>query len=199
MRRFAVPLLFHLLPHGPALAEIPTFTAGDAASYIGTTVCLHACSILKIGGLTQQQANDVNVGENDVVVDEINGLTVTFGADFSSRIHDAFNANCADKYSDQCIRRTREAFGLGATSDGLQKRMVSFIEAAAGVVLRFITWAIYMAGAPRTEKIQIKIPQPEKEQVAEWTLDEGKFVFDPSDGDPYEIDMNFDPTPKPDE
>jgi len=121
----------------------------------------------------------VTVDTNGIVAAEDNGLTVTFGTGLSSKIRETRDANCSDKDSDQCKEEMQKVLGLGSGSNGVQKRVIGTVVALGGVALSYLVWMIMdrIDSSTKGEKIQIHIPQDQKEEVSKWTLDEGKFKF----------------------
>lgn len=126
----------------------------------------------------------MDVDTNGVVASEENGLTVTFGTELSSRVRETHEANCGDRNSDQCKSEMQKVLGLGSTGNGVQKRVVGIVVTLGGVALSYIVWTImsYIDQALDAEKIQITIPQDQKDEVAGWKLDEDKFNFGECNG-----------------
>ena len=121
----------------------------------------------------------MTVDTNGIVAAEDNGLTVTFGTGLSSKIRETHDANCSDRDSDQCKNEMQKVLGLGSGSNGVQKRVIGTVALLGGVALSYLVWIIMdrIDNAMKGEKIQVVIPDDQKKEVSEWTIDEGKFKF----------------------
>ena len=181
---YAAATVLHLLLNGPtlALADVPTFTARDSSTYFEASP-----------NLPEVEANDVSIVDAD-------GISVTFGSNWSKKIRDAIDANCDDAKSSQCRDEVKEVLGVGSAKWGLQSRMLPLLFIAAGVALAgIITELIILSKEEVVEldPVHLKIPQDQNEEMSDWDLSNGKVNVKPTEGDAYEIKLNGDPGPKP--
>ncbi|KAK6378772.1 hypothetical protein LTR81_027805, partial [Elasticomyces elasticus] len=184
MKGYTAALLLHMLLRSPtlALADIPTFTAQGSDTYLGAPS----------PGLT--------VDSNDVHIDDSNGLDVTFGTDWSKKIRDTVDANCVDGQSDQCKQQLQQTLGLGSTPKGLNPRMIGVLVVLGGIALSYIIAEIIrlsLDDAKKYEVVHIQLPKAQTDELSSWNVTEGRFNFDPVNGDPFEVEMNFNPGSKP--
>ena len=157
----------------------------------------------------------MDVDYNDVVATKDNGLTVTFGTDISSRIRDTYDDKCGDNNSDECKQAMREVLGLTPSADGLQRRVIGVVAVLGAVALAHVVLeAILLFDEARQPgKIQVIIPQDQKDEISAWDTSSGEFSFgecgwttlsceehqltyypwtDPPNGDPFSVDVNID-------
>lgn len=186
MRTLAASVLLNLGLSTLSAAEPPTFTAREPKTYLGNI------------------DNTGAVGPNDIGVDTTDGLTITFGTDLSKKIVDTTLANCKDKNSPECIKQTFEVMGIGPVNNGLQKRVISLIEAVGGVVLAVLagkTWTnIYdiIDDPTKYHVVELKIPQDQVDEVNKWSPTEATFHYDPTEGDTSDVTIDTN-QPKPEE
>ena len=200
MKTVAASLLLTLGLPSLTAAEVPTFTLGDPKSYLGNVY-------------------STAVGGNDIIVNDGNGVTITFGTELSKRLVDVAVKECKDRNSPECMKQTLDLMGVGSAGNGLQKRTITALEAGVGVFLAYIaggTWTnIYdVLDDPKDYKVvELKIPQSQVkrfnphhescrltmrqvDEVSKWKLDEGKFNFKPPTGDVSVVQVDTD-QPKP--
>jgi len=184
MRSFAAGLLLHLLVNGPALtrAEVPTFTANSGATYFSDATA--------------------SPGPDELSIDTSNGIDVTFGSEWTKRIHDTLEADCADNRSEDCLNSVRDVLGVGgsAASSGLQPRAITAAAAVGGILIAntiAIIISLWKDDASKYEVIHVNIPKTQVEEVSNYDFSENKFNFAPMEGDAIEVDLNYSPASKP--
>lgn len=116
---------------------------------------------------------------NDVVATEDNGLTVTFGTDFSSRIKDTYADQCGDNNSDECKQAMREVLGISSSANGVQRRIIGVLAVLGAVALAHVVLEAILLfdEARQPQKIQIVIPQDQKDEISAWDTSSNEFSF----------------------
>ena len=174
-------LLYHLAAETALAANVPTFTQKAAEEYIGKT------------------ADEANVGANDIDIQDKGDLIITFGTKYSTDAIAVLKKDCKDPTSNKCQENLKKALGIGSNAKGLSKRMFDPI---TGVALLVTGVAFIIATIPpllsrlwkndpgNLEVIQIKFPQDQKEEIAEWEDVGDSFMYKPPEGEPVTIKLD---------
>ena len=106
------------------------------------------------------EANDVSILESD-------GIDVTFGTDWSKRIHDTVATNCGGEVpSTQCQDQVKQVLGLGTTEKGLQARMIPLLAIAGAAVANVIGAVIMILKTEQPpEVLRVHIPQDQNKEM----------------------------------
>ncbi|PGH13995.1 hypothetical protein AJ79_03264 [Helicocarpus griseus UAMH5409] len=177
MRDCAAALLLHLSLQTLVAADVPTFTQKVSKEYIGTA------------------GDSTNVEPNDVAVSSQGSLTITFGTELSSKIHDTLKSKCKNPEDKECRKQLQQVMGIGPRANGVQKRVIGGFLAAGGVAISYLTYVILSyiwndMDESHFKKVQITIPQDQVDEVSKWELDNGTFNYKPPNSDAVKVEMD---------
>ncbi|KAK4896159.1 hypothetical protein LTR49_028188 [Elasticomyces elasticus] len=78
--------------------------------------------------------------------------------------------------------------------------MIGVLVVLGGIALSYIIAEIIrlsLDDAKKYEVVHIQLPKAQTDELSSWNVTEGRFNFDPVNGDPFEVEMNFNPGSKP--
>lgn len=107
------------------------------------------------------------------------------GPDVVNKLDDALRQNCVESTDENCMKAVSSALGVGPSENGLQKRIIPVLIAAApylaAATVAFWAWAFHRLyiDNPDYKPVKIHIPAAETSSIKQWPATD-TFVFESS-------------------